>query len=205
MTQDEIVFIVSAYLLGSIPFGYILYYLFNKKDIRRQGSGNIGAANVLRTQGKISGIVTLLLDILKGVIVMVYGFRHFHAPGIIILGGAAVLIGHMFPLYLKFKGGKGAATFAGILLILHFPSAMVAMAVLIITIAITRRVSAGSLAGAVTAFFMCTFTQVVEVSLVVLVMTILVILRHNENIKRLYNGTEHPFEWKKTNAEKQHG
>ena len=111
-----IVFIIS-YLLGSIPFGYIFTKLFLKKDIRNIGSGNIGATNVLRTGNKFIGYITLIMDILKAVIPVLY--IKFNYPEFIYITSLSVFIGHVFPVWLKFKGGKGVATYIGILFSLN--------------------------------------------------------------------------------------
>ena len=112
MSSHEFYFVVCSYLLGSVPFGYLIFYLSEGKDIRGLGSGNIGATNVLRSKGKLAGLATLLLDVLKGALPIVYGRIHFDLPWIVLLGGLAVLLGHVFPVFLKFRGGKGRR-FAG--------------------------------------------------------------------------------------------
>ncbi len=196
MSQHEILFIIGCYLLGSIPFGYVVYYLCERKDIRKQGSGNIGAANVLRTKGRTAGIITLVLDILKGLFAVAYGLRHFDSPVVVILGGAAVILGHLFPLYLKFKGGKGIACLAGVLIMFDLTAAVVFAAAFWLTLFYTRYVSAGSIAGVTAAFFYVLFTQIAEVSTIMLILTILVIVKHRANIQRLTAGTENKFSWK---------
>ena len=196
MSQHEILFITGCYLLGSIPFGYVVYYLCERKDIRKQGSGNIGAANVLRTKGRTAGIITLVLDVLKGLFAAAYGLRHFDSPVIVMLGGAAVILGHLFPLYLKFKGGKGIACLAGVLIMFDLTAAVVFAAAFWLTLFYTRYVSAGSIAGVTAAFFYVLFTQIAEVSTIMLILAILVIVKHRANIQRLTTGTENKFSWK---------
>lgn len=193
MPRHEILFIVISYLVGSIPFGYIIYYLTEKKDIREDGSGNIGATNVLRSKGKCAGIVTLVLDMLKGGLPVLYGSIHFDPPVLIIAGGAAAILGHLFPLYLKFKGGKGIACFLGLLIVFHFPSALAFGAVFLAALFLTRYVSVGSIAGVTAVFFITLFTQVVEVAMVVFGLTVLVVSRHRANIERIIGGTEYQF------------
>jgi glycerol-3-phosphate acyltransferase PlsY len=188
-------------LLGSIPWGAILYYLKEKSDIRQKGSGNIGAANVLRNGGKIPGLVTLALDVLKGMLPVIYGLKHFPSPVIIMLGAAAVILGHQFPLYIKFKGGKGVATFWGVFLAFYFPAALVFGAVFLAVLHLTRRVSASSIAAVSAVFFVALFTQVVDIAIIVFCLTVLIILKHHANIRRIAAGTEYQFSWTNTNNE----
>lgn len=190
MSSHEIFFLVFAYLIGSIPFGFIFYYITEKRDIRSQGSGNIGAANVLRQKGKIWGLATLVLDSLKGILPILYGLKHFDSPLIVIGGGAAAVVGHIFPLFLKFRGGKGVATFAGVLAIFYWPGLVLFAAVFLLTALISRYVSLASMAGAVSVFFLVLFTHIAEVSMVVLLAVILIIVRHRDNIRRIIGGTE---------------
>lgn len=197
MSQHEIWFIIGAYLLGSVPFGFLIYFFFERKDIRQEGSGNIGATNVMRCRGKNAGLVTLALDMLKGVVVVAYGLRHFHSPVIVILGGAAVILGHLFPIYLKFKGGKGIASLMGVFIVFHFPAALVFVCTFLLVLYFTRYVSLGSVAGLTTLFFYTLFTHTAEVSSIVLAVVILICIKHNGNIQRVLAGTENKFNWKK--------
>jgi len=195
--MHEILFIGSAFLLGSIPFGYIVYYITEKKDIRSVGSGNIGATNLLRSKGKLAGLITLMLDLLKGFIPVFYGLKHFDYPVIIILGAAAVVTGHIFPLFLKFKGGKGVATFSGAILAFSLPGFLVFLCAFLLMAWITKYVSAGSLAGVVAFFFFTLFTQLVEVSMILFAVTILIIVRHRSNLKKIFSGTENKMSFKR--------
>ena len=195
--MHEILFIGSAFLLGSIPFGYIIYYITEKKDIRSVGSGNIGATNLLRSKGKLAGLITLMLDLLKGFIPVFYGLKHFDYPVIIILGAAAVVTGHIFPLFLKFKGGKGVATFVGATLAFSLPGFLVFLCAFLLMAWITKYVSAGSLAGVVAVFFFTLFTQLVEVSMILLAVTVLIIVRHRSNLKKIFSGTENKISFKR--------
>lgn len=195
MSQHEILFIIGAYLLGAVPFGFIIYFFCERKDIREEGSGNIGATNVMRCKGRNAGLVTLALDMLKGVVVIIYGLRHFHSPVIVILGGAAVIIGHLFPVYLKFKGGKGIASLMGVFIVFHFPAALLFACTFLAVLYFTRYVSLGSVAGLTALFFLTLFTHIAEVSAVVLVVTILIALKHRGNIQRVLAGTENKFKW----------
>ena len=197
MQSHEILFLVFSYFLGSIPFGSIIFYILEKKDIRKEGSGNIGATNVLRTKGKAAGLATLALDVLKGAVPIIYGFTHFDSPVIILGGGAAAIIGHIFPVFLKFKGGKGVATFAGVFVSFYYPSIILFLGIFLLVLVVTRYVSLGSILGVISVFFLILFTHIAEVSVIVLIVTVLIIIRHSGNIKRLINGEENRLNFKK--------
>lgn len=195
MFRHEILYIVFSYLLGAVPFGLIVYWFLEKKDIRGEGSGNIGAANVFRVKGSAAGIITLVLDLLKGVLPILYGLKHFDNPVMVISGGAAAILGHSFSVYLKFRGGKGIATFLGLFVVFHFPSALVFGATFIFTTYFTRYVAAGSLAGVTAVFFLVSFTHVAEVSIMVFAIALLIVTKHRDNIKRMLSGTENKWVW----------
>ncbi|HUU04304.1 MAG TPA: glycerol-3-phosphate 1-O-acyltransferase PlsY [Patescibacteria group bacterium] len=197
MSSHEIYFIVCSYLLGSIPFGYLIFYFSEGKDIRSMGSGNIGATNVLRSKGKLAGLATLTLDILKGALPIVYGRIHFDLPWIILLGGLAVLLGHVFPVFLKFRGGKGVGSLVGVFLVFYYPALLVFLLFFFLTLWLSRYVSLGSLLGASALFFCILFTQVVEVSMVMFLMLLLIVFRHRANIRRLLAGNENKFSFHK--------
>ncbi len=197
MTAHEILFITLSYLLGSIRIDRILLYLIPKKDTTKKGSGDIDASNILSTRGKAAGIITLVLDMLKGMIPIIYGSSLFDSPLIIMAGGAAVILGHLFPLFFKFKGGKGIAAFVGVFIIFNFPAAVVFLAAFILTLALSRYVSAGSLVAVITTFFFILFTSIAEVSLMVFVLVILITVKHSSHIKRLIAGSENKVSWKK--------
>jgi glycerol-3-phosphate acyltransferase PlsY len=190
-------YLLISYLIGSIPFGFIIYYLTEKKDIRDEGSGNIGATNILRTKGKTAGLMTLVLDILKGALPILYGLSAFDTPIIIIWGGFAVIVGHIFPVFLKFRGGKGVATFAGVFLIFTPWAVLVFVCVFLSTVFLTRFVSAGSILGVISVFFFILFTQIVEVAMIVFLVVILIIIKHRSNLKRIFNNTENKLSFKK--------
>jgi acyl phosphate:glycerol-3-phosphate acyltransferase len=197
LSSHEILFIVFSYLLGSIPFGYLIFYFGEGKDIRTMGSGNIGATNVLRTKGKLAGLATLALDILKGALPVIYGRIHFDLPWIVLLGGLAVLLGHIFPIFLKFRGGKGVGSLVGVFLVFYYPALLLFLAVFFLSLWLTRYVSLGSLLGTTALFFCILFTQVVEVAMVVFVMLLLIVFRHRANIQRLIAGSENKFSFHK--------
>lgn len=197
MTSHEISFIIFSYLLGSIPFGYLIYYFTEGQDIRTLGSGNIGATNVLRSKGKPAALLTLALDILKGAVPVIYGSAHFDLPWLVLLGALAMLLGHVFPVFLKFQGGKGVASLVGVFLIFYFPALLVFAAVFLLTLQLTRYVSLASLLATTGLFFCILFTQVAESAIVVFFMLLLIVFRHRANIRRLLAGNENKFTLRK--------
>jgi glycerol-3-phosphate acyltransferase PlsY len=197
LSSHEISFIVFSYLLGSIPFGYLIFYFSEGKDIRTLGSGNIGATNVLRSKGKLAGMLTLALDIIKGAVPVIYCLIHFDLPWFVLLGALAVLLGHVFPVFLKFRGGKGVASLVGVFLVFYYPALLVFLAVFLLTLKLTRYVSLASLLATAALFFCILFTQVVESAMVVFAMLLLIAFRHRANIQRLLAGTENKFSFKK--------
>jgi glycerol-3-phosphate acyltransferase PlsY len=180
---------ILGYLLGSIPFGLILTRLAGTQDLRSIGSGNIGATNVLRTGHKGLAAATLLCDMLKGTVaVMIAGY--FGGPNAAMLAGLGAFLGHLFPVWLKFKGGKGVATYIGVLLGLFWPAAAVFGALWIATALTTRYSSLSALIAAfVTPIFLWWFGHPALSSLFV-VLTLLLFYSHRENIRRLQAGTE---------------
>jgi glycerol-3-phosphate acyltransferase PlsY len=184
-------------MLGSIPFGYLVFYFTEGRDIRTLGSGNIGATNVLRSKGKLAGLLTLVLDIAKGAVPVIYGRIHFGLTWIVLLGGLAVLLGHVFPVFLKFRGGKGVGSLVGVFLVFYYPALLVFLAVFFLTLQLTRFVSLASLLATTALFFCILFTQVVETAMVAFVMLLLIVFRHRSNIQRLLASNENKFSFKK--------
>jgi glycerol-3-phosphate acyltransferase PlsY len=193
-----------AYLLGSIPFGYLLVRIFRNEDIREQGSGNIGATNVARSGSKGLGLATLLLDLGKayaGVIIA----KHL-APGmydVAVAAAVAAVVGHVFPVWLGFHGGKGVASALGALLALTWPSGVAIFLVFVVVFALTRYVSLASIVASATFplfgfHFVASRTPMVLFGFVFI--PLLVIVKHHENIRRLLNGTESRFESKSGTA-----
>jgi acyl phosphate:glycerol-3-phosphate acyltransferase len=181
--------IVVGYLLGSIPFGLLLTRLAGTEDLRSIGSGNIGATNVLRTGRKSLAAATLAGDLLKGTAaVLIAG--SFGGAEAAMLAGLAAFLGHLFPVWLKFKGGKGVATYIGVLLGLFWPAAIVFCLVWLATAVVSRYSSlSGLVAGCVTPIFLWWFDHPALAALFA-VMTLLLFWVHRENIKRLQAGTE---------------
>ncbi len=187
-----------AYLLGSIPFGYLLVRFVRHEDIRTTGSGNIGATNVLRSGAKGLGIATLLLDLGKAFLAVELVRLRF-APGNFDLATAAAVaavLGHCYPIWLRFKGGKGVASALGVFLALTWPSALCILAVFILIVARTRFVSLASIIAAATLPFFALYFVPQRSPIVIagfLSITFLIIMKHHQNIRRLLAGTESRF------------
>ena len=183
------IFILSllSYLLGSIPFGFLLTKIFLKKDIRETGSGNIGATNVLRTGNKFLGYSTLLLDILKAVLPIIYVKLNY--PEFIYICSLSVFLGHVFPIWLKFKGGKGVATYVGMLIILNYFLGIVFGIVWVITYLISKYSSLGSILGSLSVPIFIFFYSNDNI-MFYFIMFILFFYTHRENVKRLINKEE---------------
>src|SRR5437899_5812098 len=180
---------VLGYLLGSIPFGLILTKFAGTQDLRSIGSGNIGATNVLRTGHKGLAAATLICDTLKGTIAVVIA-GYFGGPNAAMLAALGAFLGHLFPVWLKFKGGKGVAVYIGVLIGLFWPAAIVFCVLWIATAATTRYSSLSALvASFITPIFLWWFGHPALASLCA-VLTLLLFYAHRENIKRLQAGTE---------------
>ena len=200
---------IAAYLLGSIPVGYLLVRIFRRQDIRTVGSGNIGATNVLRSEGKALGAATFLLDVCKGALAvllaaMIAGSVLPTVPqrNVEALAALFAVLGHMFPVWLHFRGGKGVATGFGVFLVAAPWAALSAITVFAIVCALTRYVSLASILGAasfpVFAWFMVHGERPVFFIAVQAAVALLIIVKHHPNIRRLLAGNEHRFGATKT-------
>jgi acyl phosphate:glycerol-3-phosphate acyltransferase len=193
----------AGYLLGSIPFGYLLMRWIRKQDIREQGSGNIGATNVMRSGAKGLGALTFLLDAGKGYAAvacaeyMARNSGNHSFQDAAILAGFAAIVGHIFPLWLRFKGGKGVATALGVFLALSAWAALAALGFFIIILSITRYVSLASILAAIVFPFFTLFisrgSHTALFRVVVFCCSALVVVKHKDNIVRLMHGAEYRF------------
>ena len=179
---------VIGYLLGSIPFGLLLTRLAGYGDIRQIGSGNIGATNVLRTGSKGTAALTLLLDLAKGWAAVVIGEAWGEDAALVAAG--CVIIGHMFPVWLGFRGGKAVATALGVLLALAWPVALGAVLAWLLTALVLHYSSLAALVAAVVAAVLAPFVADGATAVVIAGIALLIILRHHANIRRLIAGTE---------------
>ena len=181
---------IIAYLLGSIPFAYIIGEKFFGIDVRTLGSGNVGSTNALRNFGKKAGIATLILDFLKGYVAVLIGSKLAGEKGINI-ALLMVVLGHMYSIFLNFKSGKGVATSAGAMLFINPKLFLILVAIFILTILVSRMVSLGSILAAASAiilgYFFYGFTPIYYVIAIVCIM---IIYKHRTNIKRIKNGNE---------------
>jgi acyl phosphate:glycerol-3-phosphate acyltransferase len=196
MTVQDGFILLGAYLLGAIPFGYLITRARTGSDIRKLGSGNIGATNVTRTQGKAWGILTLLLDAGKSAAAVLLCAHLSNQPWMGAAGGAASVVGHCYPVYIGFRGGKGVASGLGAFLCIAPPAALAALGTFILTLLVGRKVSLASIAGAVgcvAALFVLhiRFGRYAQpVPWIGLGIALLLIARHTENVRRLLSRTE---------------
>lgn len=181
--------VVLAYLLGSIPFGVVVTRAMGLGDLRQIGSGNIGATNVLRTGNKGAALATLLLDAAKGGVAVLIARALFDEDAAQ-LAGLAAFLGHLYPVWLGFKGGKGVATFIGILLALAWPVGLAVCATWLVSALVTRTSSIAALVAAASSGMWLLFLLQGRLLVLVFLLTVLVYLRHAENLKRIKAGTE---------------
>jgi acyl phosphate:glycerol-3-phosphate acyltransferase len=203
MPLASILVVVAAYLLGSIPTGYLLVRFFRKQDIRSVGSGNIGATNVIRSGARGRGAATFILDVLKGCCAVWLGaalaplMTNTPVRSVEALAALCAVIGHMFPVWLGFKGGKGVATGFGVFLVAAPPAALAAITVFALILAISRFVSLGSILGAASfpifAWFLVKGEKPAFFIAVQAIVALLIIVKHHENVRRLLKGTESRF------------
>ena len=185
--MDYIITALVSYLFGSIPFGYLFTKILLKKDIRNVGSGNIGATNVLRTGNKSLGYLTLILDIAKAVVPVIY--IKFNYPDLVYISALCAFLGHLFPVWLKFKGGKGVATFVGILISINIYYALVFGTIWILTFLISKYSSLSSLFASIS---IPLYILIINKGNIIffIIMFVLIFYTHRENIKRLINKEE---------------
>ena len=179
---------IISYLMGSIPFGLILTRVFLKKDIRDIGSGNIGATNALRTGNKLIGYTTLILDISKAIIPVIYVKVNF--PELIFIASLCAFLGHVFPIWLKFKGGKGVATYVGILFSINILLGTIFIISWIVIFVLTKYSSLSSIIGAISIPLYLLLNGQSNNVIFFIIMFVLIFFTHRENIKRLKNKEE---------------
>ena len=185
----ELILVISiSYLMGSIPFGLILTKIFLKKDIREIGSGNIGATNVLRTGNKTIGYLTLVLDVLKAIIPVIY--IKFQFPELVYVSSLSVFIGHVFPVWLKFIGGKGVATYVGILFSINYIFGTLFVFSWLIIFFISKYSSLGSILSTLLIPIFIFLNSNYENEYFFIIMFVLILYTHRENVKRLINKEE---------------
>ena len=187
MDMNLIIVAVYSYLLGSIPFGLILTKIFLKKDIRKIGSGNIGTTNVLRTGNKFLAIITLMLDLLKGYFSIIITFTYFENH--ISYSALICFIGHIFPIWLKFKGGKGVATYLGVILALSYKFFLIFGITWLVLSFLFRYASLSSIISSLIVFVYSYFF-INNFSLILFIFFVIIIYTHRENIVRLKNSEE---------------
>ena len=188
MNLNLTIVIIYSYVLGSIPFGLIITKLFLKEDIRNFGSGNIGATNVLRTGKKLLAASTLFFDVLKGFISVYLTSKYFSE--LVYLSGLICFLGHVFPVWLKFKGGKGIATYLGIILALSFKLALVFGVSWLVILYATKYSSLSSIIGSLNVFLFAFLSTSISLDFFYFMFLMIIIFTHRENIMRLKNKTE---------------
>tara|TARA_X000001036_G_scaffold257708_1_gene239645 strand:+ start:1305 stop:1886 length:582 start_codon:yes stop_codon:yes gene_type:complete len=188
MNLEIIIVLFYSYILGSIPFGLIITKIFLKKDIRNIGSGNIGTTNVLRTGKKSLAIATLLFDVLKGYLSIIITLEYFN--DLIYFSALICFIGHIFPAWLKFKGGKGVATYLGIILALSFKFGIIFCLTWLVMLFIFKYSSLASMAGTLTVFTYSIILDNNTLSFFLFITFIIILYTHRENIIRLKDSKE---------------
>ena len=186
--MDFLVIGIGSYLMGSIPFGLILTKLFLNKDIREIGSGNIGATNALRTGNKLIGYSTLILDIAKAIIPVIY--VKFNYSDLIYIASLCAFLGHVFPIWLNFKGGKGVATYVGILFSINIILGFIFVASWVLIFLLSKYSSLSSIIGSISVPIYILITGQINDAIFFAIMFILIFFTHRENVKRLKNKEE---------------
>ncbi|WP_299926056.1 glycerol-3-phosphate 1-O-acyltransferase PlsY [uncultured Pelagimonas sp.] len=185
-----VIWALFGYLLGSVPFGIVITRLFGLGDLRKIGSGNIGATNVLRTGNKPAALATLILDSSKGAIAVLIAQAVTGDTSAMQMAGFSAFVGHCYPVWLKFKGGKGVATYLGVVLAISLPVGLLCCATWAVAFAVTRISSVGALTAALSTTIWMVFMGRGDLFLMGLLLTMLIFWRHRENLARLKDGTE---------------
>ena len=204
-----IIVAVIAYLLGSISFSVIISKKIAGFEVREKGSGNAGSTNVLRTVGKKAAVLTLICDVLKGVVAVLIAtlvgkiWKELDGALLVQLAGIFVIIGHTFPIFFKFKGGKGVATSLGVLLITNWQIGLICLVFALVLMALTRMVSVGSIGAAIlypvlTIFITQNYIVTGNYIISSIIIAVLVVFNHRSNVKRLLSGTENRINFKST-------
>ena len=188
MSADILLVIIYSYFLGSIPFGLVITRVFLNQDIRKLGSGNIGTTNVLRTGKKSLAIATLIFDTLKGYVAVLVSLIYFN--DLVFLSALICLIGHIFPIWINFKGGKGVAVYLGIIMALSFPLAIVFGASWILVALIFKYSSLSSIIGVLTVLAYSIILNDYSLSFYLFINFIIILFTHRENIRKLKNSEE---------------
>ena len=188
MNLEIILVLIYSYFLGSIPFGLIITKVFLRKDIRKVGSGNIGTTNVLRTGKKSLAIATLIFDILKGYVSVIITLKYFN--DLVYFSALICFIGHIFPVWLKFKGGKGVATYLGIIFALSFKFGIIFGITWLLISFIFKYSSLSSMIGALIVFVYSIFLNNITLSIFLFITFIIILYTHRENIVRLKDSSE---------------
>lgn len=206
---ESIIVAIIAYLIGSINFSVILSKKMAGFDVREKGSGNAGTTNMLRTVGKKAAVITLICDILKGVVAILLAMfignivKSSNSALLVQIAGVAVIIGHTFPIFFKFKGGKGVATSLGVLIMSNWQIGLICLVFALILMALTKMVSVGSIAAAILYPVLTLFipqNYIVDGNYLIysIILAVLIVFNHRKNVKRLLNGTENKISFKGT-------
>ena len=207
--MEYVIMAIIAYLIGSINFSILISKKKAGYDIRQKGSGNAGTTNMLRSVGKKAAAITLICDILKGVIAILIAigfgkiFKDVNGALLVQVAGVAVILGHTFPIFFKFKGGKGVATSLGVLIMSNWQIGLICLVFALILIILTQMVSVGSIAAAIlypvlTLFIPQNYIVPGNYLIYSIVLAVIIIFNHRENVKRLLNGTENRISFKNT-------
>ena len=205
---ESLIVAIIAYLIGSINFSVILSKKMAGFDVREKGSGNAGTTNMLRTVGKKAAAITLICDILKGVVAILIAIligkivEESNSALLVQIAGVAVILGHTFPIFFKFKGGKGVATSLGVLIMSNWQIGLICLVFALVLMALTQMVSVGSIAAAIlypvlTLFIPQNYIVPGNYLIYSIILAVLIVFNHRENVKRLLNGTENKIHWMK--------